>query len=938
MAFYGECHGMDWGVNVTGTPITTFSDLYYHFDGTSQTVDAGEAFTIGLYEDSLNATSTDAMVLSWVIECGAGSNGTLQLSDGADPAWSYTAAVCTNDLGSHVVSGKKSVVVAASISKADYYAQVNEPTLLVQCTSGTVEVVQIKMRVWPPGGPSGDWVSSADSQLITSYDYTLNRRLGDLYITGSGSQATIIWGETAYVEACGNALAAARANLQSKQGTVYTFNSSGVWAYGQMQYQSQSWFKTDTLEHGYKGTAQISDDPGYIKANTANVTPVTPNNSGNDPREIWREQGSWLRGSAANPGLPTGTFAGWLGTLKAAYSTSTTTGPVNGWPVGPAVVKQISDQASSTAYVFLAGGADTAVSPGAVNGAYSVVLDNIPIFGGEQIAIIARPPGATDGYPEPAKGAIATLDPNTGTNMYDWSTIGTMTITAGTDAPRYQVSFPAGSFQYFDETLPWPSEAPPEPTNFDLVDGVYNSVADGGEYIFTGEVDNSAPEPHLWFLFRPYAFGGDHVLIYGTGLGSPQSEYNGHMWLDWGPNYATTDWEPTVVGWTTSPASSQAYTGQGQIFPGTDATPPVVDVEVQVVEVIIPPEIVGQAAYRDFFYAVTDYGVSNQLPLMVYPISPVGMASTAPSNRVRTSVRVGSVMPAGGEVIPQEIAAYKPSTYIVSSNRPERMPEFAALGYSKMILTGGTATSGAEDPVNVVVETQLRWRPIDTYIVPRSDLGTGASVWTPTTASSQGWKFLNTSAPYIDPTHSYPSRLGTLSRPSMVFDGVGWMELVNAVPSGPAFTLFLVAQLYATGNPKSVILSSYPTGTPDPNAYPLELALVGDELQLTIGGSLATARLASGYVGQRPVIIGIRTDGTEGGLAVISSSAFSKDFVHPKLDTTGLKLYLGRDTDTTAMMIARMDVLDAAFSDYKFSSTTLWRQMNILDSAYGVSQ
>lgn len=465
--------------------------------------------------------------------------------------------------------------------------------------------------------------------------------------------------------------------------------------------------------------------------------------------------------------------------------------------------------------------------------------------------------------------------------------------------------------------------------------GFRNVLADiANEYLYLN-VDQSIPAPHLWFVYKVYGFAEDHVFLYGQGLGTLQDQFNATIRMDYGPNYAYTDLYPGIFDWSVNPAGPHAYDSLRRVYAGADGAPPTATVECDIVEIIIPTAAVADTAQTDYLYAVTDGGTSNRLPFLLYPVIPLPMTTSPSQNSSGGAVRIGGDPVGPPTEIVEHYAAYALEPYMLSSGRLERLPEHSAISRSDFTLAVGTPTEDLEDPVTATVPLSLRWRPLGGDVVPRPDLGTGASLWVPTTASTQGWKMFSDTAPYVDAAHTIPSRSGEIPRPAMVFPGDAYVELLNPLPTGPVIDLAMVIQLYARSAQKQVLLSS--KGALPAGKTHFELSLTSDLLSFTAGSRMAQFRLPSTHFGQRPFILGMAINGRTGYVMTITTEPQTSKFVISELPSTGLGLWIGRATDGDPDTMAEMDVLDIAMNTVGISSYEMWKVMNAFDSIYGVT-
>lgn len=445
--FYGESHVIDWGQNISGTPVSTFENLKWHFDNTAETVAAGQSFTIGVYRDSLYATAADDIVFSWVIECESGSSGTLRLHDGMDPGFGFAAAACVNDLGSFDVAGKQTVVATATTVKADYFSLTSEPTLLVECTSGSVVIQQVKLRLIPPGGPSGAWTLYPETSSHTESGaawHMSNARLGSasVFQYGDATSAAVAALDAARAAAVAAGTASLAVTGVSPQPSPTT--PGGDIAGGEVTTEGRTWTLGEPGP-GYTGNGLIDEGYGFLTSDVASSTPYTPAGAGNDPYEVWEEEQSWVRSSTG--GAVQGTFGGWIGSLV-GWTASGTPGATGVGAVAfltlaanPLTYHDGNQWADNTYY---AGGAQTAIP----NSATSTSPIDIPLAGGEYVRISIDQTGRSSGTPPLVSSGVGP-DGLTGGGSYS-----VKLKTAAT----YVVDF--DPYLYFDPTLPWvePSE------------------------------------------------------------------------------------------------------------------------------------------------------------------------------------------------------------------------------------------------------------------------------------------------------------------------------------------------------------------------------------------------------------------------------------------------------------------------------------------------
>lgn len=107
---------------------------------------------------------------------------------------------------------------------------------------------------------------------------------------------------------------------------------------------------------------------------------------------------------------------------------------------------------------------------------------------------------------------------------------------------------------------------------------------DGVAYVYEGDVNTDTPSPVIWFIKPNSGRSGDGFTIYGHGLGSPQSQYNGLLqFLESGvwTNVGVNAWHLVAAG-------PNAYTADRLL----DPTIPYIDMEHVEVDVTIPGGLV----------------------------------------------------------------------------------------------------------------------------------------------------------------------------------------------------------------------------------------------------------------------------------------------------------------------------------------------------------
>lgn len=158
--FPGESLAVTDVVNSSSVDLT--SDLIYRGgysadDAGHRMLPSGEtwrAWVVG-YGDYQDDDDPGAE-FSWVLEVLSGT-AMLRFSETIDPTWGdLPYAAGDAPLGDFSVEGPTTLVVPSTLTTQQGWS--GDPFMLqVECLSGMVDVQQVKLRLWPPGGPLGGW-------------------------------------------------------------------------------------------------------------------------------------------------------------------------------------------------------------------------------------------------------------------------------------------------------------------------------------------------------------------------------------------------------------------------------------------------------------------------------------------------------------------------------------------------------------------------------------------------------------------------------------------------------------------------------------------------------------------------------------------------------------------------------------------------------------
>lgn len=129
---------------------------------TGRTIAAGEVWHVyyeadTAYSDRYLDDPTADVVVSWVVEVNGGT-GTLAAAEGVHASFPDASDTAPASLGTFPVSGASTVVIGSVLMGAAEVVNSGPFYLLrLACTSGSLDVQQVKLRVWPSAGVGGGW-------------------------------------------------------------------------------------------------------------------------------------------------------------------------------------------------------------------------------------------------------------------------------------------------------------------------------------------------------------------------------------------------------------------------------------------------------------------------------------------------------------------------------------------------------------------------------------------------------------------------------------------------------------------------------------------------------------------------------------------------------------------------------------------------------------
>ena len=167
MPFTGECLAVSFANPYVGSEPADFGDAirYIYRDADATAFAGGDACLVGMEPSPILLEPGDPAAISWAIEIAPGSAGTIRLSCGLDPTFSLTdPGYATEAIGDHAVTGGQTLVLGPvdSITAADILAGAEMPVLFLEILSGSIDVKQVRLRVWPPTGPQGAWAPGTE--------------------------------------------------------------------------------------------------------------------------------------------------------------------------------------------------------------------------------------------------------------------------------------------------------------------------------------------------------------------------------------------------------------------------------------------------------------------------------------------------------------------------------------------------------------------------------------------------------------------------------------------------------------------------------------------------------------------------------------------------------------------------------------------------------
>jgi hypothetical protein len=158
--FWGERLPLDDGGDLVGTAntngaVNVYAAITYYGDGEYATLAVGDTIIAIASRSGTYLEPGDIVNFSWVIRCRG--TATVAFRDDFDPSWDYSTPA--NDLGSQSVAYAdftELVIPTTNLNVASVLAYDGQ-RLTVEVTSGSLDIDQISLQVYPPGGAVGGY-------------------------------------------------------------------------------------------------------------------------------------------------------------------------------------------------------------------------------------------------------------------------------------------------------------------------------------------------------------------------------------------------------------------------------------------------------------------------------------------------------------------------------------------------------------------------------------------------------------------------------------------------------------------------------------------------------------------------------------------------------------------------------------------------------------
>lgn len=287
----------------------------------------------------------------------------------------------------------------------------------------------------------------------------------------------------------------------------------------------------------------------------------------------------------------------------------------------------------------------------------------------------------------------------------------------------------------------------------------------------------------------------------------------------------------------------------------------------------------------------------------------------------------------------QHFATLQTEPYVIVEGIPKR-GDMALIAPSGFDMGTITMSDNGEpiDPGIVNTGADHRWLPMK-YL--------GGSIWGSNDSDVLGRRWvLDHDEPYLKQDYTYQAPYGPITRPAMVFNGGGYMQLDNfpaADGSARPMTIAVVAVLHG-GAGKSYSLfqtdrSVYvPAGTDA-----MKMTYSHGKYQFSAGGPRATYEGKGVAAGASIIILSLNPGGVinRGYLMIQDDRRFSQSFSLRKVDVFSQALWFGAEMsyrdEFTPATAGDLDVLEIDTWDRALSPAEMRRFINKVAPLYGVT-
>lgn len=492
-------------------------------------------------------------------------------------------------------------------------------------------------------------------------------------------------------------------------------------------------------------------------------------------------------------------------------------------------------------------------------------------------------------------------------------------------------------------------------------------VSGDGAYgqLYAGEVDDSAPIPHVWGVWRKTGLIGDHVTVVGHGF--HHAYYRDPMFPAQGIENNAVFYKIGNSRGNTSPVPGTQFLiggGSSEINPASlnpaeisfDGALTIEGVEYVAWDVVIPEDVApsdgaGAGPWMDYLgiknppsspYAAE----SNWAPWLLQPLVPTALANSPTGNRGRSLVRV-IAEPVVAYRIPQTQDLILLESHMVSGGNAERMPSMSA--FSQTGASIGTWSAEAYlDPWDTQSDefaggANARWLPVDSTVVAHPELGTGVSLWVPwngSVGSPLRWRMQGAQAPYIDPVYVVGANGSEdLIKPAMVFGGAQKLDLQVPLPE-PDLTInapmqFSVA-LALSISKGGIILQSKPDVEPTDNVDLVLDAKSSDYFDFRLGGP-GSGQFITVSGGDVVTVLVITVSGNSAKAFYSSGTMQSTEFFAPSaIAQEGLRLSIGGPPlGIPSTAFADFRLFEVQVYDHALGAVAAADEVETLRSRYG---